>query len=83
MLDTTYSPNDPATRFNRSVGRSRTGDQLHISYAGSYNALCNQRMKLSPIKGTLRVRPGLFCVKCFGNEPTNWNRDLAATEIVR
>ena len=65
------------------IGRSRTGDQLHqchfVEHEGrkgyiSDNASCNQRMHLRPIstckggKYQLKLRPGLMCVKCFGDD---------------
>ena len=81
MLDTTYDRQNRMD-FKMVVGRSRTGDQLHKSYAGSVNAHCNQRMKLQAIAGTLKIRPGKFCVKCFGADPTGSNPYLVATEIV-
>lgn len=88
MLDTTYNgdrsnPDWGKTELpKRTVGRSRTGDQLHLSFAGGNNAHCNQRMRLAPVRGTLKLRPGLFCVKCFGDNPTRWNNWLVACEIV-
>jgi hypothetical protein len=67
------------------IGRSRTGDQLHLCTYLDYeqegrkpfisdNARCNQRMHLRPISGfreqkaTVKLRPGLLCVKCFGTD---------------
>ena len=79
MLDTTFQKGE----FLLAVGRSRTGDQLHKAFAGgAMNSHCNNHMHLRPITGTLRVRPGLFCVKCFGDDPTRSNPRLVATEIV-
>jgi hypothetical protein len=68
------------------IGRSRTGDQLHLCHWVDFeqegrkpyisdNARCNQRMHLRPISGfrseekvTVKLRPGLLCVKCFGTD---------------
>lgn len=62
------------------IGRSKTGDQLHLCCAtlvgnelrGGLNAHCNNHMHLRPVLGfkgekhTIKARAGLFCVKCFG-----------------
>lgn len=73
MLETQYA-----------IGRSKTGDQLHVcsvvTYAdgrksGGNNAHCNNHMHLRligapwrSIKQEVRMRPGLFCRKCFGTD---------------
>ena len=88
-LTTTYNPDRTNPDWldkeagKKFVGRSRTGDQLHVSFAGGNNAHCNQRMRLTPVRGTLKFRPGLFCVKCFGNEPERGNAWFVATEVIR
>lgn len=66
-----------------AIGRTRTGDQLHlcsiITFAdgrksGGLNAHCNNHKHLrllSTFKGekaTVKMRPGLFCRKCFGTD---------------
>jgi hypothetical protein len=44
----------------------------------SDNASCNNHMHLRPLsafrsteKVTVKMRPGLFCLKCFGTDPVN------------
>ena len=81
MLDTTWDHSNRMD-FKFFVGKSRTGDQLHKCTAGSVNAHCNQRMKLRAVTGTMKIRPGKFCIKCFGDDPTGANPFLVETEIV-
>jgi hypothetical protein len=64
-----------------AIGKTRTGDQLHLcsiwTYedgrrSGGLNAFCNNHKHLRLVstfkgeKATIRMRPGLFCRKCFG-----------------
>ena len=89
MLTTTYNGDRTSPDWldkeagKKQIGRSRTGDQLHVSYAGAGNAHCNQRMRLAPVRGAIKFRPGLFCVKCFGQNPERGNEWFVAAEVVR
>jgi hypothetical protein len=68
-----------------AIGKTRTGDQLHICSGRvthdngrqyiSDNAHCNQHNHLrlvgnvrSAEKVSIKMRPGLFCRKCFGTD---------------
>jgi hypothetical protein len=66
-----------------AIGRTKTGDQLHKCYAyvdegkvryGGCNAHCNNHSHLRPVSGwkgekaEIKIRPGLFCRKCFGDD---------------
>lgn len=69
-------------KYEDAIGRSRSGDQLHIFtvvtretgiFSGN-NARCNNHMHLQALtapggqKASVRMRPGLFCRKCFGTD---------------
>lgn len=65
-----------------AIGKTRSGDQLHLcsimTYqdgrrSGGNNAHCNNHSHLRLLSGfrseekvSIRMRPGLFCRKCFG-----------------
>lgn len=66
-----------------AIGRSRTGDQLHLCSvvtwsdgrkSGGDNAHCNNHMHLRRLtmrgeeKVEVKMRAGLFCRKCFGED---------------